>query len=289
MHPILYSFDGVTIYTYGFFVSVGFLVAFALFLFELKKRGISVDTGIDLAFWVLLAAIVGSRLVYVVINLGYFINYPLKIFMLWEGGLVWYGAFLGALGAALIYFRAKRLNGWIWTDTAIPFVALGQAIGRIGCLMAGCCYGRPTDLFWGITFTRSEIAPAGMALHPTQIYDMLLDLGIFLILFFRRDRVTFRGEQILSYIFLYGATRTIVEAFRGDPRGLWLWGTVTTSQLIGIFAVAVGIIIYYRIRERNRIDLIETASQMKRQDAPKGAAKKALGPKKRKRAQGSRR
>jgi phosphatidylglycerol:prolipoprotein diacylglycerol transferase len=254
MHPIIYSYGGITIYTYGLFVSVGFLLGFMLFLLELKRRSISTDTGIDFAFWVLLSAIAGSRLVYVLLNLSYFAQHPLKIVMLWEGGLVWYGAFLGALATALVYFRAKKLDGWLWADIAVPFVALGQAIGRIGCLMAGCCYGCPTAAPWAVTFRASEIAPLGIPLHPTQIYDMLFNFGIFAVLYFRRNRVTFRGEQILSYIFLYGATRSIVEVFRGDPRGWWLGQSVTTSQLISVVGVAVGIFLYFRIRDKNRID-----------------------------------
>ncbi len=277
MHPILYSFGVVTVYTYGFFVSMGFLAAFALFLFQLKKRQISVDTGIDLAFWVLLSAIVGSRLVYVLVNFDYYLHYPFKILMLWEGGLVWYGAFVGALIAALIYFRAKKLDGWVWVDIAIPFVALGQGIGRIGCLMAGCCYGKPTSLPWGITFTQSGIAPLGVALHPTQIYDMLFDFAIFAVLVLRRDKVRFRGEQILSYLFLYGATRSIVEAFRGDPRGSWLWGSVTTSQLISIVAVIVGIVLYYRIREKNSVALIDGITKPGRRPTDGDRDKKTTG------------
>jgi phosphatidylglycerol---prolipoprotein diacylglyceryl transferase len=273
MHPILYSYGGITLYTYGLLVSIGFLTAFALFLADLKRRSMSVDTGIDFAFWVLLSAIVGSRLVYVLLNLSYFGKYPLKIFMIWEGGLVWYGAFLGALGAVIVYFRVKKLPGWLWADIAIPYVALGQAIGRIGCFMAGCCYGRPTDLPWGVIFTRSEIAPLGVPLHPTQLYEMLLNFTIFVILFARRNRVTFRGEQILSYLFLYGAARAVVEVFRGDPRGRWLWDTVSTSQLISIVIVAVGISLYYAIREKNRIMPGATAGGAK--DAPTAAPGRA--------------
>ncbi len=253
MHPVLYSFNGITIYTYGLMVSIGFLLAFGLFLADLKRRKMPVDTGIDFAFWVLLSAIVGSRLVYVLLNLSYYGRHPLHIFMIWEGGLVWYGAFGAALVAVLIYFKAKKLPGWLWADIAIPYVALGQGIGRIGCLMAGCCYGRPTSLPWGVTFTHSEIAPLGIPLHPTQAYEMLLDVAIFAFLFARRDRVTFRGEQILSYLFLYGAARAVVEAFRGDPRGIWLWGTVSTSQLISAAAVIIGIVLYYKIRNKNRV------------------------------------
>ncbi|MBN2224319.1 MAG: prolipoprotein diacylglyceryl transferase [Deltaproteobacteria bacterium] len=260
MHPTLYSFDGITLYTYGLMISVGFLLSFVLFLTELKRRSLSVDTGIDFAFWVLLSAIAGSRLVYVLLNFSYFGRYPLKILMIWEGGLVWYGAFLGALAATLIYFRIKKLDGWLWADIAIPYVALGQGIGRIGCLMAGCCYGRPTDLPWGITFSVSEIAPLGVALHPTQVYEMLFNFMIFAVLFSRRNRAAFRGQQILSYVFLYGATRAIVEVFRGDPRGVWLGGAVSTSQLISAVAVAAGIILYFKIRVKNLIAPVDTAS-----------------------------
>jgi phosphatidylglycerol:prolipoprotein diacylglycerol transferase len=280
MHPILYSFDGITLYTYGMMLSIGFLTGFALFLLDLKRRSLSVDTGIDLAFWVLLSSIAGSRLVYVLLNLSYFGKNPVKIFMLWEGGLVWYGAFLGALAAVFIFFRVKKLPGWLWADIAIPYVALGQAIGRVGCFMAGCCYGRPTDLPWGVTFTQSEIAPLGAALHPTQLYEMLFNFTIFAVLFFRRNRVSFRGEQILSYLFLYGAARGIVEVFRGDPRGFWLWNTVSTSQLIGAAMMAAGIVLYFRIREKNRISPKDAVPPDERGVPVKGAEKKP-GPAKR--------
>jgi phosphatidylglycerol:prolipoprotein diacylglycerol transferase len=289
MHPILYSFDGITIYTYGFFVSMGFLIGFVLFLIDLNKRGISVDAGIDFAFWILLSSIVGSRLVYVAVNAGYYIKYPLKILMIWEGGLVWYGAFLGALGAALVYFRKKKLDGWTWADIAAPYVALGQGIGRIGCLMAGCCYGKPTDLCWGITFTRSELAPNGIPLHPTQVYEMVLDLGIFLVLYLRRNRVAFRGEQILSYVFLYGMARAVVEVFRGDPRGAWLAGSISTSQIISIVAVVVAIILYCLIRKKNRIGPKDKAGRGGKAVSPHGPEQKAARPRKKKRTKDSRR
>lgn len=253
MHPVLFSIEGITIYTYGFFVSVGFLVGFILFLLEVKRRGYVVDTGIDLAFWTLLSAVVFSRLAYVLVNFGYFSKYPLRIFMVWEGGLVWYGAFIGALFSGAIYFQAKKLDGWLWADMCAPSVALGQALGRIGCLMAGCCYGKPTYLPWGIIFKKSEIAPLGIALHPTQVYHMILNFLIFVFLFYRRKKVKFRGELILSYVLLYGAARSVVEVFRGDPRGYWFGGMISTSGLISIIAVIISIVLYFRIREKNRI------------------------------------
>jgi phosphatidylglycerol:prolipoprotein diacylglycerol transferase len=254
MHPELFNIKGIVIYTYGFFVSLGFLAGFLLFLLEAKRNKKSVDTAIDLSFWVLLSAIVFSRLFYVLLNLRFFLEYPLRIFMVWEGGLVWYGAFFGAVIAAAIYFRGKKLDGWHWADMAAPGIVLGQAIGRIGCLMAGCCYGRPTNLPWGICFTQSEIAPSGIPLHPTQVYSMLLNLLIFCFLFYRRKKVKFRGELILSYVILYAAGRSIVELFRGDPRGYWFWESVSSAQVIGVIAIICAVFFYIRIREKNRID-----------------------------------
>ncbi len=253
MHPVLFSIKGITIYTYGLFVSVGFLVGFILFLMEVKRRGFVVDTGIDLAFWVLLSAVVFSRLAYVLVNFSYFSKYPLRIFMIWEGGLVWYGAFIGALISAVIYFKAKKLEGWLWADMCAPSVALGQALGRIGCLMAGCCYGKPTDLPWGIVFERSDIAPLGISLHPTQVYHMIFNFLIFVFLFYRRKKVKFRGELILSYVLLYAGARSIVEVFRGDPRGYCFGDMISTSGFISIIAVAVSIVLYYKIKDKNRI------------------------------------
>ena len=253
MHPVLFNIFGLTVYTYGFFLSLAFLVGFISSTLEAKRRDLSVETAIDLTFWILLSAVIMSRLIYVLVNVGEYIHNPIRILMFWEGGLIWYGAFLGAISAAGIYSRVKGLDGWVWADVAIPFVALGQAIGRIGCLMAGCCYGKPTDLPWAIVFTESHIAPGGIPIHPTQLYHSISNLMIFAFLFYRRKRATFRGELILSYVFLYSATRSILEVVRGDPRGYWFGDTVSTSQLISLIAVVVGAILYYRIRDKNRI------------------------------------
>jgi phosphatidylglycerol:prolipoprotein diacylglycerol transferase len=163
---------------------------------------------------------------------------------------VWAGAFLGGLVAALIYLRSKKLDWWFWADMGVVPLALAQAVGRIGCLMAGCCYGKETDLPWGIVFTKSTIAPGGVTLHPTQVYHMLFNFAIFLFLFFRRKKAAFKGELMLLYVILYGSTRSIVEIFRGDPRGFFFDGMISTSQLIGLVAVAVSVPLYFYLRAR---------------------------------------
>ncbi|MBN1573153.1 MAG: prolipoprotein diacylglyceryl transferase [Deltaproteobacteria bacterium] len=250
MHPYLLNIGKFTLYTYGFFVALAFLLGFSLFLYEVRRRGFDLDTGVDIGFWVLLSAILGSRVVYVAVNIDYYINHPLRSLMIWEGGLVWYGAFFGGLIAAFIYLRSKKLDWWLWADMGIVPLALAQAVGRIGCLMAGCCYGKETTLPWGIVFIKSTIAPNGIALHPTQIYHMLFNFTIFLFLFFRRKRSAFKGELVLLYVILYGSTRSIVEIFRGDPRGFFFDGMISTSQLIGLITVAAAVPLYFYFRAK---------------------------------------
>lgn len=261
MHPILFSIDGLTIYTYGLFMSVAFLVSFGWGLLEVKRRGLSVETGIDLTFWALISGLLFSRLFYVLVNLPFFITYPLRAFMIWEGGLVWYGAFFGAVAAGVLFFRARKLNGWLWADIAAPFFALGQGIGRIGCFMAGCCYGRPTDLCWGVVFTESEIAPFGIPLHPTQLYAVFANILLFAFLYQRRKRSGFDGEQILLYVILYAMIRSILEIFRDDPRGYWLGGTVSTSQLIAVVAVAAAAELYCYLKNRGKTSRTNTGAE----------------------------
>lgn len=255
MHPYLFNIGKFTVYTYGLFIAVAFLSGFIFFLFEVNRRGFDIDTGVDIGFWALLSAILGSRLVYVVVNCNYYLKFPLRSLMIWEGGMVWYGALLGGMIATVIYFRVKKLDWWLWADMGAAPLALAQAVGRVGCLMAGCCYGKETTLPWGIVFTESSIAPNGVQLHPTQIYHMLFNFAIFLFLFFRRKSVAFKGELILFYFILYGATRGIVEIFRGDPRGFVFNGFVSTSQLISIVVIAVAVPLYFHLRAKKNEEM----------------------------------
>lgn len=252
MHPYLFKIGNLTVYTYGLFIAVAFLSGFIFFLFDVNRRGFTIDTGVDIGFWVLLSAILGSRLVYVFVNYKYYLKFPLRSLMVWEGGLVWYGALLGGVVAAVIYIRAKKLDWWLWADMGAPPLALAQAVGRIGCLMAGCCYGKETSLPWGILFKESTIAPNGVHLHPTQIYHMLCNFAIFLFLFFRRGRAAFKGEIFLLYLILYGATRSVVEIFRGDPRGFLFGGLISTSQFISIAVIAVAVPFYFYLRNKEK-------------------------------------
>jgi phosphatidylglycerol:prolipoprotein diacylglycerol transferase len=253
MHPILFSVGGHAVYSYGFFVTLGYFAGVVLFLFLANRDGLSAWTGVDLILWLLPAALVGAKLLSVLTNWSDFIHHPSLIASGWS----FQGALIGVLIAALILFRKRRLDPWRWLDTAAPVLALTGAVGRIGCLMAGCCWGAPTDLPWGIVFTESKAAPLNIPLHPTQAYYLIASLIIFAALLFRRKSAAFRGELILLFVLMYLTSRSIIDPFRGVPGRPWFLGMVTTYQLTTLAQIVVVAILYYWVRGRNRIERAE--------------------------------
>jgi phosphatidylglycerol:prolipoprotein diacylglycerol transferase len=252
MHPILFTIGNHTVWAYGFFVTAGYLAGVALFLFLTKRDGLSPWTGVDLILWILPAALVGAKLMFILTNWAAFMQGPSPLASGWS----FQGALFGALTVAIVLFRKRRLDPWRWLDTAAPSLALMVAVGRVGCLMTGCCYGAPTTLPWGIVFAESAAAPPGTALHPTQAYYLFANLAILTALLIRRKTAAFRGELILLFILLYVTSRSIIDPFRGAPERPWFLGTVTTYQLITIAAIAVVGVLYYRAREKNRLDRV---------------------------------
>jgi len=147
----------------------------------------------------------------------------------------------------VICIRGKKLDGWQWADAAAPSLALGAAVARVGCLLTGCCYGIRTDLPWAVVFTTSEVAPLHCPLHPTQIYHLVLNSGIFLFLLLRRKRTLVNGELILWFVVLYAVARSLVEPFRANARYL-LPGALSVVHL----AAAVAIVVAWSLRRRIR-------------------------------------
>jgi phosphatidylglycerol:prolipoprotein diacylglycerol transferase len=166
--------------------------------------------------------------------------------MIQHGGLVFYGGFLGATVAGIIYIRWKKMPLWKTADVLAPSIALGSVFGRIGCLLNGCCYGRPTNLPWGLTFTNPQAhdlsgTPLGIPLHPTEIYDALLNLVLygFLAWLFRRKK--FDGQIFATYLICYAVTRSITEYFRGDYSNLHYHLSLTPAQWIGVPIFVTGL------------------------------------------------
>ncbi|MEK7852135.1 MAG: prolipoprotein diacylglyceryl transferase, partial [Deltaproteobacteria bacterium] len=176
-----------------------------------------------------------------------FIENPLEVFKIWKGGLVFYGGFIGALATGIWYVKRHGMPVWKTSDIIAPAIALGQSLGRIGCFSAGCCYGKESTVPWAVTFTDlNSLARIGVPLHPTQLYEAVLDFCIFLFLISFRKRKTFDGQLIWLYTLLYAIVRLIVESFRGDPRG-FVGGMLATSQFIGIVMIPISIFMLIKL------------------------------------------
>lgn len=248
MHPILIHFHGITLYTYGLFLALGFLAAIWFTNRNARFHGIKASDVSDLFFVILVSGIIGGRLLYVIINFEDFKASPLDIFKLWNGGLVFFGGFITAVAASVVTLKIKQLPFLKTADIVAPGAALGHGIGRLGCFFAGCCYGRQCDLPIAVQFSDpNSLAPLHVPLHPTQLYMVLANLTLFFILVFLQRRKRFHGMIFLSYIILYSVFRFIIEFFRGDFRGDFFFEFLSVSQGIGILAVLIAVIVMVKL------------------------------------------
>jgi phosphatidylglycerol:prolipoprotein diacylglycerol transferase len=227
-----------TIYSYGVLLAASYLLGLRLAMWRAKKWGLDAHRVLDLGIYIIIAALVGAKLLLVVVDFDQFRSADDMWALLRSGG-VFYGGLLLAVGVAFWFIARHRLPFWTTCDVFAPGIALGHVTGRLGCLAAGCCYGKPTDVPWAVVFTNPLAAanvgtPLGIPLHPTQIYEAgaaLLILGL-LLATERRGR-PFPGRTFWAYMFLYAVSRYIIEIYRGDPRGM-AFGIWSTSQFISL-------------------------------------------------------
>jgi phosphatidylglycerol---prolipoprotein diacylglyceryl transferase len=257
MHPILFelpwsigSFGRITVYTYGVLLAAAYLLGLQLARIRAKKRGLDQNRVLDLGIYIIISALVGAKLLLLVTDYKTFSADPRELLTLARSGGVFYGGLILAVVVALWYIRRIGLPLWTTCDVFAPGIALGHVVGRFGCLFAGCCYGKPTTMPWGITFTDPFAAanvgtPLGVALHPTQIYEAGAEfLILILLLATERKGRPFAGRTFWLYMLLYAISRFIIEFYRGDERGTV--GIFSTSQFISILLVplAIGMLVY---------------------------------------------
>lgn len=269
MHPVLFSttFFGLfkepwSLHVYGLLIAAGFLLAMQLAARQAGREGEDPDRLIDLAFYLLLAGLIGSRIVFIFTKLDQYIANPLEIVMFWRGGLVFYGGFIGAALYLIYYARRYQLDYFKLVDIMIPYVAMAHAFGRLGCLAAGCCFGKTTEMPWGIVFPNGSMAQqqqqsqglvqlgdTALAVHPTQLYEAGFELCLFWLLLSIRPFKRFHGQLFLVWLSIYPIGRSIIELFRGDKeRGIY--GFMSTSQYISAAVVIAAISVYIYLRRQ---------------------------------------
>ncbi|MEW6068333.1 MAG: prolipoprotein diacylglyceryl transferase [Nitrospirota bacterium] len=252
MHPILFKLGPLTIHTYGFLVAIGFLTGLFFAVRQAGKEGIPSNKIVDLGFYILLSALIGSRLFFILINAAHYLKNPLDIFKIWEGGLVFYGGLLFAVPVVIWYVKKNNIGIWRTGDIFAPSIAIGHAIGRVGCFSAGCCHGKIAEsLPWAVIFTNPEsLAPTNIPLHPTQLYESLGEFVNFLILIALRRYKSFNGQLFITYILLYSVLRFTVEFFRGDVERGFIISVLSVSQGISILMFAAGVVGFIILRQK---------------------------------------
>ncbi len=256
MHPILFQIGNWPVYSYGVLLAAAYLVALQLAVVRARHRGLDGTKVMDLGIYLIIAALVGAKLMLVLVDFQYFRSQPRELLSLVRAGGVFYGGLLAALGVAIFLVRRYQLRIWTTADLFAPGIALGHVVGRLGCLMAGCCYGTPTTMPWAITFTNPLAAsnvgtPLGIPLHPTQLYDAGAELLILIILLVTERRgKAFEGRTFWLYMLLYGISRFVVEFYRGDDRGTVMG--VSTSQFVSLLVVPLALVMLARLRGRAR-------------------------------------
>ena len=247
MHPELIRIGSFALPSYGLMLALGFLAGLWLVRRRAPAFGVEPDAASDIGIWLLLSGLVGSKLLLVIVEWPQYVSSWSGLKDLARAGGVFYGGLIGALVATVVLLRKREIPFFTFADIAAPSVALGQSLGRVGCLLAGCCWGRECALPWAITFTDPKAhenvgVPLDVALHPTQIYEAVGTLALCILLVVL-ERRRYSGETFVRYLFGYALLRFTIELFRGDPRGS-VFGVLSTSQFIALCGVAVAAVLW---------------------------------------------
>lgn len=268
MHPRLFvipafdllgrSFGPFSLHTYGFLLACAFLAGLWIAARQARKAGLDANRITDMAVWVLIAGLVGAKVLLLAVDWRFYSRNPRELLSVFQSGGVFYGGLIGGLLIAWWYARRYGLPGWATADVLAPGVILGQAIGRLGCFAAGCCYGKPASVPWAVTFTDAYAAravgtPMDTPLHPSQLYESVLAFLLFLGLLWLSGRKRFDGQVVLSYTIGYSVIRFVLEFWRGDPdRGSLFGGALSTSQVIALALVLGAAVLWPRLSRKER-------------------------------------
>ncbi len=258
MFPVFIKIGSLTIYTYGFLLAIGFLLALFLFEWNLKKAGLPVKELSNLVFYLFIVAFLGSKILMILVEYKYYITYPKEILGSLRAGGHFFGALLFGIPFALIYLKKKKIPFLPVSDIFAPSIALAHAFGRLGCFSAGCCYGREINCPISITFTnpiahQNTGVPLGVPLFPTQLAEAIFNFANFFFLFYLLKKKVKEGKVFSFYILNYSIWRFLIEFFRGDPdRGIIFYKPFTFSvpQIISIIGIIFSIFLFSYIKKK---------------------------------------
>jgi phosphatidylglycerol:prolipoprotein diacylglycerol transferase len=250
VHEIAFRIGSLTVHWYGILVAAGFMAGYWTAQRRGVRDGLSPEAVADVVFWLFLGGLVGARTLYVI---SYwreeFAGQPLSHIFTTRSGFVFYGGLIGATIFGIVFARWKKLQVWKLADALAPSVALGHALGRLGCFMTGCCHGRACDLPWAVHFP-VEHATGGIGVHPTQLYESALNFALYGALAWLYRRKTFDGQIFAIYLMAYAPVRALVEHFRGDYAPEKFTGALSPGQVVsvGIFAAGLASFVWFKSR-----------------------------------------
>jgi phosphatidylglycerol:prolipoprotein diacylglycerol transferase len=256
------------VHSYGVLIAVGFVLATQMIAREAKRLGEArPDHFTDLAFFLLMVGLVGSRVLFIIVNWREYAQHPIEVFYFWRGGLVFYGGFFAAVGYALWWCKRRGQPFFKIADIMIGMVAFNHVWGRLGCIAAGCCFGSITLSGVGIRYPVGSVvqqlqSAAGVIhaseraipVHAVQLYEAAGELALFFVMLWMRGRKRYHGQLLLTWLALYPILRSVCEALRGDvERGFVVPGILSTSQFVSVLtALAAGWLFVYLRRQQQR-------------------------------------
>lgn len=245
----LFSIGKVVIHGYGLMIGIGIICCVFLGVYRAKKAHMSEEAVVDIALYGIICGFIGAKLLYIIVEFKSFLADPLEL--LGSEGFVVYGGIIAGVIAAVLYCRRKKLVFMDYFNLTAPCIALAQGFGRIGCFLAGCCYGRETDSALGVCFPEGSLAPTGVKVLPTQLFSSIGDFAIVIILLiYNHKRPDMKNTGAL-YMLLYGVGRFLIEFLRADDRGAI--GILSTSQIISLFVVAFAVFLFVRAKRAENL------------------------------------
>lgn len=262
MHPVLVELGPFVVRSYGALLAISFLLGVSFAARRAKRDGLDPDLLLSIAWTIVVAGVGGARLLYVLQHPGEFSGDLLGIFRVWEGGLTLYGGLILASLSTILILRKRTDRPWGYTDVLAPFVALGEGITRVGCFLNGCCFGRECSLPWAVTYPASshasDIFGHPHLLHPSQLYQSILAMGVFAFTSWVWRRRRFEGQVFWLWVILDPVARLVADVFRYyEPGQVTMLGPIplAQSQLTSVAMIAIGVVGYVLSSRRHRMEV----------------------------------